>query len=205
MLRFDHVVMAVQDFDETAARLLATHGLASVAGGDHAGHGTGNRIVPLGPEYIELMAVVDRHVAEESPLGQWVMAQTHSGDRLAALCVQTDAIERVAARLRLEVVPMSRTRPDGSTLSWRLAGLQEAMGHGLPFFIQWDGGPDVHPGRAVADHTTTPAGLAWVDLGGDPTEVDEWLGPHDLDLRVVRGAQGVQRIGIATTDGEIVL
>src|SRR5512142_3281084 len=60
----DHVVLAVDDLDRAAARLEREHGLASYAGGRHARGGTANRIVPLGSQYLELMAVVDPARAE---------------------------------------------------------------------------------------------------------------------------------------------
>ena len=72
MLAIDHVIVVVDDLDAAAARLLDEHGLASLPGGRHEGHGTGNRIVPLGPDYLELMAVVDADEAVGSPLGAWV-------------------------------------------------------------------------------------------------------------------------------------
>src|SRR5262245_53549604 len=59
MLAIDHVILLAADLDHAAARLLKTHGLASLPGGRHPGHGTGNRIVPLGDSYLELMGVVD--------------------------------------------------------------------------------------------------------------------------------------------------
>src|SRR5262245_6695165 len=72
VLALDHVIVVVADLDSAAGRLYREHGLASVAGGRHAGHGTGNRIVPLGSTYIELMAVVDPDEAASSPVGSWV-------------------------------------------------------------------------------------------------------------------------------------
>ena len=53
------------------------------AGGRHPGHGTANRIVPLGSSYIELMAVVDRVEADSSPLGSWVERRLVDGRRYA--------------------------------------------------------------------------------------------------------------------------
>jgi hypothetical protein len=53
VLALDHVIVMVQDLDAAARRCYEATGLASVAGGRHPGHGTGNRIVPLGGSYIE--------------------------------------------------------------------------------------------------------------------------------------------------------
>ena len=67
VLALDHVIVTVHELDAAARRYHEEHGLGSVPGGRHAGHGTGNRIVPLGTSYIELMAVVDGDEAASSP------------------------------------------------------------------------------------------------------------------------------------------
>jgi hypothetical protein len=193
MLWFDHVIMTVRDLDQAAERLLETHGLQSFPGGRHVGLGTGNRIVPLGDSYLELMAVVDPVEAKDSVLARWVEEQTAKGDRIAAWILRTDDVDAVAGRLGLTAEPMSRVRPDGIELAWRLAGLEVAMSTGLPFFIQWDIDPDLHPGRAGG---ADGPGISWVEVGGDAEVLAQWLGPNDLDVRGVDGPQGIHRVGI---------
>ncbi len=73
-LRIDHVVYVVDDLERGAAEFRDRLGLASVGGGRHPGWGTANRIVPLGREYIELVAVVDRDEAKRSEFGRAVTA-----------------------------------------------------------------------------------------------------------------------------------
>jgi len=193
MLWFDHVIMTVRDLDQAAERLLETHGLQSFPGGRHVGLGTGNRIVPLGDSYLELMAVVDPVEAKDSVLARWVEEQTAKGDRIAAWILRTDDVDAVAGRLGLTAEPMSRVRPDGIELAWRLVGLEVAMSTGLPFFIQWDIDPDLHPGRAGG---ADGPGISWVEVGGDAEVLAQWLGPNDLDVRGVDGPQGIHRVGI---------
>ncbi len=94
MLAVDHVIVVVHDLDAAARRYDKQLGLGSVAGGRHAEHGTGNRIVPLGDSYIELMAVVDRDEAASSSLGSWV--ERRLGEAPVALCLRTDDIEAAA-------------------------------------------------------------------------------------------------------------
>jgi hypothetical protein len=193
MLWFDHVIMTVRDLDQAAERLLEMHGLQSFPGGRHVGLGTGNRIVPLRDSYLELMAVVDPVEAKDSVLARWVEEQTAKGDRIAAWILRTDDVDAVAGRLGLTAEPMSRVRPDGIELAWRLAGLEVAMSTGLPFFIQWDIDPDLHPGRAGG---ADGPGISWVEVGGDAEVLAQWLGPNDLDVRCVDGPQGIHRVGI---------
>jgi hypothetical protein len=198
MLWFDHVIMTVRDLDQAGHRLLEKHGLASIPGGRHAGHGTGNRIAPLGDSYVELMAVVDPDEAARSRLGRWVGDQTADEDRLAAWCLRTDDIDDLAARLGLTSEAMTRLRPDGGELAWRLAGLVQGLTTGLPFFIQWDVPPGQHPGKALG---SAGPGISWVEFGGDERTLSQWLGPNDLDVRCVGGPSGIRRVGI----GEMVL
>ena len=205
MLAIDHVIMTVADYDAAAQRLLDDHGLASVVGGRHLGHGTGNRIVPLGPDYLELMAVVDQEEAAASPLGRWVTGRTENAGGPAALCLRTDNIENVADRLGLEPMAMSRRRLDGTLLSWHLVGLDLMLEEGLPFYIQWQAADEGLPGRIAAAHEVVPTGIKWVEIGGDEARLADWLGPHNLDIRPVVGRKGVHRLGVGTAAGEIIL
>ncbi len=152
-LRVDHVIYAVRDLEAAAARFSDEFGLGSVVGGRHPGWGTANRIVPLGQDYVELVGVVDCSEAAASDFGRPVMEAVASGDRLVGWVVATDDLQSIASRLSLEVVRGSRTRPNGSTLSWRLAGVARSLATGaLPSFIQWDGPAELHPGAAAAAH-----------------------------------------------------
>lgn len=204
-LAIDHVILCTRDLDAAARELFETHGLASIPGGRHQGHGTGNRIVPLGEGYVELIGVVEADEAAASPMGRWVRDAVARGDRLLALCLRSGDIDALGARLGLEPFPMSRARPSGAVLSWRLAGLDRAMGpERLPFFIAWDD-PAGHAGHEAAGHRVAPSGIAWVELGGDPAHIRDWLGPHELALRLVGGPPGPRVVGIRTAAGEIVL
>jgi hypothetical protein len=205
MLGIDHIVLAVRDLDAAGTRIL-NEGLGSVPGGRHPGWGTGNRIVPLGHEYVELLAVVDPMEAESSPVGKWISNASRSADGFVAWCVSTDEIGRVAERLGLAVAPGSRSLPDGRTLRWRSAGLERVVEHpDLPFFISWDGPPELHPGRARAEHRVEPSGIAWIEVASDLGRLRGWLGGEDVPVRVVGGEPGVRAVGISTARGEVVL
>ena len=208
MLSIDHVVLAVGDLDDAGERLRAEHGLSSVPGGLHPGWGTGNRIVPLGDDYVELISVVDPDVGRATPLGRALLELTDDGDdRWFAVCLADTDLEATAARLGLRVEPGSRTRPDGTEIFWRGAGVDDDLRAGwLPFFIAWDSPPELHPGRGAASHDAGVTGIAGIDLAGDPTSLREWLGPHGdgLPLRVVDGDRGVRTVELATDRGETI-
>lgn len=204
MIELDHVIVAVNDLAAAAARFERDYGLSSVEGGRHRGLGTGNRLIPLGRSYVELMAVVDE--AEESALAEWVRKTCADGDRLAALCLRTDDVSGIAARLGTPALPMSRLRPDGSELSWVLAGLEQTLADPrLPFFIQWHADPAELPGATKVDHRSGATGITWVELACDEATLRERVGEPVEELRAAGVEGGVRRAGIATRDGELVL
>ena len=190
-LRIDHVLYAVSDLEAGATRFEEDLGLESVPGGRHAAWGTANRIVPLGPDYLELIAVVDPDTAAASDLGKQVLA---AGDGLMGWAVATDDVGAAAAHLGLQIERGSRKRPDGVRLAWRYAGIEESAASGgmLPFFIQWDGPAELHPG---GDHSA-PAGIRWVEVAGDEDRLRAWLGGAELPVRFTRHGRGITAAGI---------
>src|SRR5262245_2453252 len=101
-MRIDHVIYAASDLDDAAARVESEVGLSAVGGGHHDGHGTHNRIAPLGGGYLELMAVADPDEAAGSPIGSSLQARlAEHGDGLFAWAIAVDDVGGVADRLGL--------------------------------------------------------------------------------------------------------
>ena len=187
-LAVDHVLIAVPDLDAAAAALAARTGLASTAGGRHPDFGTANRIVPLGPAYLELVAVADRDQAAASAFGRWVASAPAS--RPMGWAVRTDDLDGVARRLGLDVLPGSRAAPDGSLLRWRMAGIEAAATEPfLPFFIEWGEGTPF-PGGGDGP------GIERLVVRGDAGRLREWLGGADLPAEVRPGAAAVCQITV---------
>lgn len=206
MIELDHVIVAVRDLASAAAHFERDYGLASVEGGRHRGLGTGNRIVPLGDAYVELMAVVDADEAEGSPLAAWVRETCSEGDRLGALCLRTDDAGAVARRLGVPALEMSRVKPDGTELRWKLAGLEQTLADPrLPFFIQWYAAPGDLPGATPVEHPSGARGIEWVEIACDEATLRARIGEARPDVRPVEGGGGVHRVGIATPGGTLVL
>ena len=204
MLEIDHVLIAVANLDEAADRLRADHGLESLEGGRHVGWGTANRIVPLGTEYLELIGVDDPDEAMEHEFGRWMLDRVADGDHLLRCVLRPRDIEETAERLGADPVPGSRVSPGGDELHWRLVGLEAAMSENLPFFIEWSPGSR-HPGSQAVKHPSGALGIAWVEIGGDPARVQDWLGEDVAAIRLVGGAPGLRALAVITPDGESVI
>lgn len=181
-LELDHVVVCVADLDSAARLFEERFGVRAVGGGRHDGHGTANRIIPLGKNYIELLSVVDIDEASASPFGRWAAEQTHGADA-KAVCLRTDDLDTLCARLGLEASPMNRGTASGDRLEWRVAGLETALGSVMPFFIQWDVSDELYPGRSPVRHPAGTASLTSVAILGDHVpELRDWApDPDGLD------------------------
>ncbi len=201
-LALDHVVVGVPDLDEAAAVLLVRHGLIALPGGEHPRWGTRNRIVPLGPCYLEIVAVADDAVAAQNPFGSWVAAMAR-GEASWGWAVRTSDITATAQRLGIDVVPGERVRADGVRLSWRLAGVPASTQDRLrPFFIQWDAGTPM-PGEATVPH---PAGaVTLVSAIATGEGLGDWLAAPVPLVALEPGAGGVERVVLSGEAGEIVL
>jgi hypothetical protein len=144
--RFDHLVIAVRRLEVASERFRAL-GFEVRPGGEHPGQGTLNAIVRFGLDYIELLAIRDEAEALAGGLSGPALVE-YLRERewgMAGYALATDDIEGDAARLKATGLPvvgpfaMSRRRPDGSTLAWRLlipGGTP--WRRPWPFLIQWE-------------------------------------------------------------------
>jgi hypothetical protein len=201
MLELDHVLIAVADLAEGAAELERRTGLASVAGGRHPAWGTANRIVPLGGTYLELIAVVEPEIAATTNVGRWV-TRTPPG-RPMGWVLRTDDIDPICERLGLVAVAGSRLTPDGLTLTWRTAGIDEASAEpSLPFFIEWGPGT-VPPGAAVAGHAMANPRIERIVLTSpDPRRVRDRIRAATPPIEIRPGSPAVASVVIAHDGGE---
>jgi hypothetical protein len=186
-VRIDHVIYATADLDAAAARAESELGLSAVTGGRHEGHGTHNRIVPLGGGYLELMAIADPDEAAGSPIGGALQGRlADRGDGLWAWSIGVEDVDRVAERLDLPVTTVAR-----EGLTARLVGVADALPNPvLPFFIERDAGV-VDPGT-----DGEAGGITWVELAGDADSLKHRLGGAELPFQVVDGPVGVVAMGI---------
>jgi hypothetical protein len=192
------VIVAVASLEAAAARWRAATGLAAVPGGEHPAWGTRNAIVPLGDAYVELVAVADPARAAESAFGRAVADGAADG-ALVGFAVEPDDLDAATARAGVDQMRGARERPDGTMLSWSMAGAEEALPRGLPFFLRWDDAAS-NPAGVPAPHAdgVEPVGIAWLRWPTDPMALDAWLGPdHGLPLR-----HGAPAFAIALRGGD---
>jgi hypothetical protein len=149
---------------------------------------------------------VDGDRAAGTSLGRSLLERSAAGDGWLAICLAADDLEAVARRLDLEVSRGSRERPDGGVVRWRSAGLEDPRREPwMPFFIEWDVPPELHPGRARAGHGVKARGIASVEVGGDAAALDVWLGGQELPIRVAGDPGGIHSVALATPEGELVI
>jgi len=203
-LELDHVLLATPDLDVATGALRDRWGVVAVGGGVHPAWGTGNRIVPVGDAYLELVAVVDDDIAVGSAFGQWVAAAARSV-LLQPLgwAVRASSIDAVARRNNLSVEAGSRTTPDGRILRWRTAGVAQAMTQPcLPFFIEWSAGTP-HPSQMPVSHDAGAVSVARLELDGDVSRVMAWCADDGLPISVRPGPPAVTSIVLTTATGEL--
>jgi hypothetical protein len=174
------VIYGTADLDTACTRLKAEYGLDSVEGGRHDGIGTHNRLVPLGADFLEVLAIADPDEAGASPLGAIFAERIERGDGLIAWAVAVPDVAAVAARLGTDVIGVGRGGRTG-----RLTGVHEALAEPfLPFFIQ----------REPSD---AAGGITWIEVAGERERLETWLGgATDLPVHVLAGPPAVLAVGV---------
>ena len=154
----DHLVIVVPDL-ERAARSYGELGFTVVRGGKHP-IGTENALIGFADgAYLELLAFV----VPDSP-HPWFAALAKGGG-LVDFCLQTDDLDAEIDRFRQASVELSdpmrltRERPDGYQLGWRLSFPPADRAGVLPFLIDDETPRDERVPRQV----THPNGATGID------------------------------------------
>jgi len=175
----DHLVIAVAEPDDAAARLEAELGLVTTGGGRHEALGTFNRLVWLGDTYLELLGIFDPALAERSWIGAPTVETLSRGGGLATWAIATDALAIDLAALRAvgsdlgDPIDGERRRSDGTLVSWSLAAPPRLGPSEPPFLIEHDRAsaewtPPERAARLVLAHPLGgPVRLAALELALD--------------------------------------
>ena len=113
-LYLDHVLIGVRLLDAASRSLGEVLGFSLTPEGRHPGRGTGNRLIPFGPDYLELIAVLDpADVSNDpSPLADFLRRR----EGLFMFALGTDDINDTVAHLRSRGADVA-DRADGSISS----------------------------------------------------------------------------------------
>ncbi len=167
--QIDHLVLAANDLDWLRTWWFDRSGVASVDGGAHDGRGTRNALVGLGGAegpctYLELIGPDPEQPKPKAPRYFGIDDLAPNEARLVTFAISVDdleaAVDSVASvGLTTGVIQsMSRMRPDGVRLSWRLAVPDaDDLGGAQPFLIEW--GTTPHPSASL------PAGATLESFG----------------------------------------
>ena len=157
----DHLVYATPDVDESITHLETQLGIRATLGGQHAGKGTRNALLALGPRtYLEIVGPDHAQPAPSSP--RWFGIDTLAAPRLVTWAVHGAALRQLRENAAQDGVDVGdvlaghRTRPDGVQLSWEYTSPWAMLADGLvPFFIDWGVSP--HPAAQAAHGLTLVA------------------------------------------------
>ena len=202
----DHLVLAAASLDEGRAHVEGLVGVTPAPGGAHPGVGTHNALLSLGaPTYLEVIAPDPEQpgVAQRA----FGLEDLPSTPRLVAFAVGCADLDATIARLRAADVAtisdpyaMSRRRPDGTELAWRLASIDDGPAGARPFLISWDG--DTTPA------SDSPLGGRLAGLrGGDPDAAarSALLAVLGVDVAVEQADEAWLEATIETPSGTVTL
>jgi hypothetical protein len=216
LFELDHVTLGVRHLYAACHRLSETTGLQSVEGGWQHVVPTAHRLIPIpGDAYINVESVIDHYAPLPPPVDafrRWFEESTRDGpDRWMTWCLRTRTyqdLEAVAQRFGGEVaIRDGAVRPDGTAVTSMMApdSAAHTWARGLPnWYFHPD--PDERPARrSPVQHRRPLAAVAWLEVGGDPAELEDHIGSEtfaSLPLRVVDGPRGLHGVGLSTADGD---
>jgi hypothetical protein len=149
----DHLVVAGTDLSALVAWWAAASGHQPSTGGSHVGFGTKNALVGLGDSYLELIGPDPDQEQPAQPRPFGIDDLPEHSIRLVTFALSVDDLDDALQHMRSSDVafgpaqPMSRAKPDGSLLTWRLA-LPTGFDGVMPFLIEW-GHDTAHPSASL--------------------------------------------------------
>ncbi|MFC8096263.1 VOC family protein [Streptomyces sp. NPDC057301] len=188
----DHLVLVTPDLSATVADFARRTGVTPAPGGVHVGLGTRNYLVSLGGmSYLEIIGPDPEQSATDTPRPFAVDGLTVP--RTVTWAISPPDLDAAIAAARARgydpgpAQSMSRRRPDGTLLEWRLTDGDDAHPSGLvPFLIDWSA--TVHP--TASDLPTTPL-LSLSATAPEPDEIRPLLSALGTDLDLTTGPVGI--------------
>jgi hypothetical protein len=203
MLVLDHIAVAATDLATGAAAVEAKLGLALQPGGQHPHMGTHNRLMSLGPDYLEVIAIDPEGQAPAQP--RWFDLDRFQGaPRATTWICRCDDLAAALARAPLGTGrPWDLARAD---LRWRMAVPEDGIlpfGGLFPALIQWQG--TAHPAPRLTDLGARLVGLTLFSPQANALRAALEGLIDDPRLHVVDAPAPRMEVRIATPHGEVVL
>jgi hypothetical protein len=188
----DHLVLGTPDLAATLAEFTRRTGVEPAPGGVHVGRGTRNHLVALGGScYLEIIGPDPEQAAPGRPRPFESPGLTTA--RTLTWAISPPDLDAAIAAARAQgydpgpAKPMSRRRPDGTLLRWRLTDGDDADPSGLvPFLIDWGDSP--HP--TAAGLPLTPL-LAMSGSAPDPDAIRPLVRSLGTELALAEGPAGL--------------
>lgn len=188
----DHLVLATPDLAATVADFARRTGVPPAPGGTHVGLGTRNYLVSLGgTSYLEIIGPDPEQSAPGQPRPFDVDGIT--APRTVTWAISPPDLDAAIENARAQgydpgsAQAMSRRRPDGTLLEWRLTDGDDAHPSGLvPFLIDW--GTSLHP--TASGLPTTPL-LSLSASAPEPDEIRPLLTALGTNLDLGAGPVGM--------------
>ena len=186
--QFDHLIYAVPDLDRGIDAVEQLLGVRPMIGGRHEAFGTRNALLSLGDSnYFELIAP-DLDVAV-APHPRILGLDDVDAPRLVSWVAQSSDIDLYVATARArgaelgDVLSGSRTRPDGSSVTWKCTDPRAVSTPGiLPFVLDW--------GATPTPALSAPRGCSLVSFRAEhprPAQMHTELERLEIELDVAKG------------------
>jgi hypothetical protein len=203
MLTLDHIAIAATSLDSGSRAIEDQLRLPLEAGGQHATMGTQNRLLSLGPDYLEVIAIDPAAPAPARP--RWFDLDGFTGparpNAWICRCDDLDAALSAAPAGSGRILSFAR-----GDLRWRMAVPEDGK---LPFkglfpaLMQWDCAE--HPASRLTD---VGARLITLELhSSQAPALRAALAPliDDPRLVIVEAPQALIRVTLSTPGGEVIL
>ncbi len=203
MSELDHLLWATPELARGAAEILELTGVEPGGGGSHPGFGTHNALLSLGEKvYLEIIAPDPAQDDADDALRSAILELPGPGLlTFAARTTDIAQVEKLVKKTGLSTpgpVEMSRRRPDGGMLEWRILRLEaHPFGRFLPFFIDW--GESHHP----AERTPQGCGLQAFRVGHPDPSLRRLYADLHLDVSVKQAETPRLAATLETPKGEV--
>ncbi len=189
LMDFDHLVVAAKLPEQAKKDMNMKHGVVGVKGGEHNAWGTYNHLAFFNNQaYIEWLGVQDYDTALNSgnPLIQHLM-HNHEQDvegpiTFALRTSDMDSLIEYWDEERIDYegpFEGSRTKPSGSTLSWRMLFPKfDFESKVLPFVIEWADG--INSADNPEDTNSIPFNTIHVGVDELEKAKEEWMHLYQL-------------------------